>query len=241
LRIRTPFPIPPYALALLVFVVSALLVLGVLATFVLPDRNPPSAVAWVEVEDRLDGLLEVTWGPAVDDEGIGSYRVYRDGRLLAEVPGTTGSFVDDTRRVEITFEYRVSAVDTAGNEGPLSPPTDAASAPAPPVLVLGVWERTGGNATISLLTATRLLALAKFQAAVSANGSGIALPPRSLVDLPATRDGVTLSFEDADGDGLLGAEDRFVLAGGTPSTGYQLRILYVPTAQILVTSDAVTF
>jgi fibronectin type 3 domain-containing protein len=57
------------------------------------------------------------------------YRVYRDGNVVAE-PGRS-SYRDEGLEPETTYEYRVSAVDDDGDEGPLSDPVQVTTEALP--------------------------------------------------------------------------------------------------------------
>ena len=56
----------------------------------------------------------LSWNASTDNVGVTGYKVYQDGGVVATVSGTTvniGSLVAET-----TYEFRVSAIDAAGNE-----------------------------------------------------------------------------------------------------------------------------
>lgn len=243
MRVR-PAPLPRWALAGVVALAMGLVAVGVLALIAIQDR-PPSRVPWVRVDDLFDGRLLVSWGAATDDVALAAYRVYRDGLRIEEVPGTVANVTDDGLPIDVLFVYRVTAVDSSGQEGPPSNEATGVSAPAPPDIAFEGWSKTSpSEASIDIASASGLVELSRFGVALVANGSVVVLSPRSPAALPATRDNVTLSFVDAGPlgpDGRLGPGDRFVLVGAKPETSYALRLLYVPTSEVLVTSDAVTF
>ncbi len=81
--------------------------------------------------------MQLSW-PATPDtgqngSGVLSYRVYRNGTPIAVVQAT--SFTDTSLAIEGTWQYTVSAIDAAGNEGPQSAAFpvlyDATPPPAP--------------------------------------------------------------------------------------------------------------
>lgn len=102
-----------------------------------PDVNPPSAPSWLTASAGLDSA-SLAWGAATDPEGpVTSYRVWRDGRVIANPIATTRTFTD-TGLAPGTYTYAVAALDTAGNVGvPLTrtvrivgPDLETPSAPA---------------------------------------------------------------------------------------------------------------
>ncbi|MGL6279419.1 MAG: fibronectin type III domain-containing protein [Gaiella sp.] len=67
----------------------------------------------------------LSWRASTDDVGVASYRVLRDGRVVATVAGSARGYVDSVPGNLRTATYAVVAVDAAGN----------ASAPSAPVSV----------------------------------------------------------------------------------------------------------
>lgn len=83
------------------------------ATTMAADATPPSAPS------DLTGTVNkkkvsLTWGPSTDDVGVAGYRVFRDGKLVATVTGT--SYTDTMPGGKNPFAtYYVVAFDAAGN------------------------------------------------------------------------------------------------------------------------------
>lgn len=82
------------------------------------DRNgdldtAPSKPASVKLA-QSDGGLTLLWKPAKDDHGVAAYRIYRDGKQIATVRGSTW-FVD--AKATGVHDYEVRAVDASGLEG----------------------------------------------------------------------------------------------------------------------------
>lgn len=76
--------------------------------------------------------IDLAWSPSDSEVGVAFYRVLRDGEEISTTGDT--SYGDSNLEPETQYRYRVSAVDTLGNESDLS---DAASAttemePGPP-------------------------------------------------------------------------------------------------------------
>ncbi|MGY6757717.1 fibronectin type III domain-containing protein [Klenkia terrae] len=82
---------------------------------------------------RGDGRVDLAW-TANGEPDLASYRLYRDGLLLATVTGT--SYADTGLTNDRTYAYRLAAVDTHGNDSVATAvvpatPTDL-TPPAPP-------------------------------------------------------------------------------------------------------------
>jgi hypothetical protein len=88
------------------------------------DTTPPSAPPEISSFREQDGSVTLRWLPAVDDTGVTSYQVYRDGDLIG--PAEIGFSLIDTQAKDLgTPAYHVIAVDAAGNG---SPPSAVATA-----------------------------------------------------------------------------------------------------------------
>ncbi|MCF6737730.1 hypothetical protein E9565_21690, partial [Blastococcus sp. KM273129] len=64
----------------------------------------------------------MSWSASTDDVGVASYRVSRDGAVVAEAVSGGTSFVDTTVAAGTEYGYTVSAVDAAGNRSAESAP-----------------------------------------------------------------------------------------------------------------------
>lgn len=94
------------------------------------DTFPPPAPAGLSAVATPDSV-QLTWNP-VEDDGLAAYQVYRSeagggfvrvgGRLLSP------NFGDREARPGTAYRYRVTAIDTSGNE---SAPSEAVSAATP--------------------------------------------------------------------------------------------------------------
>jgi large repetitive protein len=88
------------------------------------DLTPPAAPSGV-TSTAGDGVVDVAW-QANTEPDLASYRVYRDGQLLATLgvvapPGTTPTSYQDSGLANgAAHTYAVTAVDTHGNESPTS-------------------------------------------------------------------------------------------------------------------------
>jgi hypothetical protein len=96
------------------------------------DRTPPSAVSGLTATGGDTNTIDLAWRPASDDTGVDHYEVYgsTDPRFSAgpaTLLGTTRTegFRHAGLGLRQTWYYRVRAVDTSGNAGPLSSPASA--------------------------------------------------------------------------------------------------------------------
>ena len=80
-----------------------------------PDTTNPSAVSNLKAT-FTKSKATLTWAAAGDNVGVTGYRIYRGTTVVATVTGLTWS---DTRQ-RLATTYSVSAIDAAGNEGPLT-------------------------------------------------------------------------------------------------------------------------
>ena len=116
------------------------------------DRTPPSTPSTVSAAGVSLSAIDVSWGPATDESGIGEYKVFRDGVLIART--RSESFTDNGLAPATNYCYRVSAVDTAGNESAQSSEACAltladTAAPSVPTQVSATYSDEGGVLTVT--------------------------------------------------------------------------------------------
>ncbi len=101
--------------------------------FIEPDIEVPGAPGTLLAADKpadQGTAIDLTWTAATDNVGVTGYKVHR-----GTTPGVYGStwtlftagttYTDATAVIGQTYYYAVSALDAAGNEGPLSPEATA--------------------------------------------------------------------------------------------------------------------
>jgi uncharacterized repeat protein (TIGR03806 family) len=83
-----------------------------LAVTILPDQQPPTTPANF---DAVPGLFSValSWDASSDNVGVTEYQVWRDGALIATVPGL--GYTDNTVTAETEYDYSVVALDGLAN------------------------------------------------------------------------------------------------------------------------------
>ncbi|MCG2578169.1 hypothetical protein LZ012_14330 [Dechloromonas sp. XY25] len=90
--------------------------------------SPPTAVSGVAASPTQ---INLTWSPSTDNVAVTSYRVFRDGALVGETALT--AFNDNALAADTTYNYRVSALDKAGNISAQSSAATIRTPTAPPV------------------------------------------------------------------------------------------------------------
>ena len=87
-----------------------------------PDVTPPPAPVNLTLINPAAGAVEIAWDPSVDDRGLRSYLIYRDGAYIGWSPADVTTFVDLTAESGFTYVYDVRAVDNADNRSDKSLP-----------------------------------------------------------------------------------------------------------------------
>jgi hypothetical protein len=78
------------------------------------DSTAPSVPASLIVNVISAGQMNLSWNVSTDNRGVTGYKIYRNGAYLTTV--TSNSRSDMGLAKNISYCYRVSAVDAAGNE-----------------------------------------------------------------------------------------------------------------------------
>jgi hypothetical protein len=86
------------------------------------DTPPPSVPVGVSVTIVNPNQVEISWSASTGNAGISGYGIYRDGVLLATVPGTNLTYTDATAKPGVSYTYTVDAFDSSGNKSAVSAP-----------------------------------------------------------------------------------------------------------------------
>ena len=92
------------------------------------DGTPPTVPTPVSATATASDRIDVAWGVSTDDVAVAQYRVYRNDSTTPLATTTSNGYADTSVTGSTTYSYRVTAVDTSGNESALS---DAATATTP--------------------------------------------------------------------------------------------------------------
>lgn len=161
-----------------------------------PDITPPGAPIALRAEAAYNAVT-LSWEPAVDDRGIGGYRVLRDGELVATV--ATPSAVDSTVAPQSTYSYTVLAVDTAGNESSPSEPITVSTPMVPDLTApsvptdLAVTEVTPSAVSLTWTAATDDRGVADYL--VSRDGVPLATVTGTSYTDPSVTEGQTYGYQ----------------------------------------------
>ncbi|MFJ8637043.1 fibronectin type III domain-containing protein [Streptomyces sp. NPDC093568] len=100
------------------------------AVYVARGNWAPSAPTAVTATSTSGGIA-LTWKPATTPvtQDLARFRVYRNGRLIAELRAAQTSYTDSNVRHSTSYAYTVTAVDTEGQESTASAPATG-TAPA---------------------------------------------------------------------------------------------------------------
>jgi len=95
-------------------------VLTVVCSNANPDTLAPTAPTNLTGSAPNGGEVDLSWRPSNDNLAVVGYRIYRNGKPIDVVPGDAVSAIDATVASQTTYSYRVSAIDAANNESPMS-------------------------------------------------------------------------------------------------------------------------
>ena len=81
-----------------------------------PDETPPSMPGSLAANPITETTVTLTWTASDDEVGVDGYRIERGSILLGTVEGL--SFLDTGLSDGASYTYKVTAIDTSGNESP---------------------------------------------------------------------------------------------------------------------------
>jgi fibronectin type 3 domain-containing protein len=201
------------------------------------DNVPPSAPGTLTATAASSSEIDLSWGAATDNVGIGGYRIDRcagvgctDFSHLVQLNGTGTTYQDTAVSPATSYSYQVRAVDQVGNLGPYSNAATATTPAAPSGLVAsyGFEEGSGttvsdvsGNGNTGTIASATWTTAGKFGDALSFNGtsSRVTIPNSSSLQLGA---GMTLeawvdpaTVSSAYRDVIEKGNDEYFLMGTT--------------------------
>jgi len=129
-------------------------------TLAAPDSTAPTTPSSLRSTTVTSEQINLMWNAASDNVGVTGYRLYKDGSSTAFASTTTPGYSDTGLTADQSYQYRVSAVDEAGNESPLSSAitvtTDTVSVPQEVNLSWQSPTRNVDNSCLSGIEAYRL-------------------------------------------------------------------------------------
>ncbi|MDQ2076692.1 discoidin domain-containing protein [Marinimicrobium sp. ABcell2] len=84
------------------------------------DVTAPTVPGSFRSSNIVDNSISLRWNASSDDVGVTGYAIYRDGRHLTTVSGTTLTFTDSGLRAGTTYSYAIRARDAAANWSPFT-------------------------------------------------------------------------------------------------------------------------
>jgi hypothetical protein len=145
------------------------------------DVEKPSTVTDLTTDFSHDDRVHVMWAHAVDDVGVDRYELERDGEHLMYVEGSRRMLDVPGHEPGATYEYRVRALDAAGNEGDWSAassvtlpgaPVDDTSAPTAPG-GLRAADVTASTASVSWDASRDDVGVAGYTAVLEGDGTRV--------------------------------------------------------------------
>ena len=108
------------------------------------DAEPPAEPSSPAAASNSQTSIELTWGDSTDDVAIEAYEIFRDDVLITTTSDTR--YQDSGLEPGTSYEYRIEAIDFAGNRTASAPVS--LSTQAPPLLS---QPSSGGSGSIGVL------------------------------------------------------------------------------------------
>lgn len=125
-----------------------------------PDTAPPSTPANLAVSSTNVTTANLTWTASTDNVGVTGYKIYRNGTLVTTTSGTGTTYTDTGLTGLTVYNYRVTAVDAAGNESGFSNYAYGLTKPDPNANYRFLNNRTNGKCLAATGTAGSSVATA---------------------------------------------------------------------------------
>jgi chitodextrinase len=158
-----------------------------------PDFMPPSAPGGLTGAPVATPLsVALSWGASTDDTGPVSYRVYRNGTLVATIAET--QWTDPGVAGGTTYTYSVRAIDAAGNLGDAASATVAVdfTPPSAPASLTAVWAGGPSRVELSWPAASDDLGVVAYE--VSRDGTALGTTPTTAFTDSAVSPATTYSY-----------------------------------------------
>ena len=113
------------------------------------DASPPSAPTGLTGTAQSATVVSLSWTAAVDNNGVTSYDVQRNGTTIGSTGSPATSYLDTTAAPSTTYSYAVIARDAAGNASSPSAPATVTT-PASTGLPTLVQSASSSTTTVTL-------------------------------------------------------------------------------------------
>jgi chitodextrinase len=115
------------------------------------DTTAPSTPTGLTATAVSPSQINLSWNAATDNVGVTTYRVYRNGTLIATL-GNVTSYQNTGLSASTTYTYRVQAVDAAGNASAQSSQVSATTLAVPDTAA----PSTPGGLTATAVSSSRI-------------------------------------------------------------------------------------
>ncbi len=148
------------------------------------DTSPPSVPGGVSGAATSTTAATLSWSPSTDDSGVVGYDVFRNGAVVASVAGSITTYSDTGLSPATTYQYSVSARDSAGNSSGPSPSVSVTTLTPPvPDTVIDSGPTVLTNATSATIAFHSTLAGATFTCTLDTATATACTSPASLTGL----------------------------------------------------------
>src|ERR1044071_6521874 len=96
-----------------------------------PDAEPPSVPTNLNAKAVSPTQIDLSWTSSTDNVGVAGYKIYRGNSSTPRATVTGTSYSDIGLLPSVSYTYKVSALDSAGNESALSSPATATTPSSP--------------------------------------------------------------------------------------------------------------
>ena len=86
----------------------------------LEDITPPDKIEEFYIVDKTASKVTLKWGEAKDNIKVAGYKIYRDDKMIVDLPEEDGQeriYLDCDVEAGELYQYQISAYDISGNEG----------------------------------------------------------------------------------------------------------------------------
>jgi endonuclease I len=100
-----------------------------------PDDIPPSAPSNLIAMQLTNSSVSISWGASQDNDGVSKYQIEKDNVVIGEVSSTSLTYTVSELEAERLYNFRVYAVDWAGNVSEASNELEVTTLAEPEILI----------------------------------------------------------------------------------------------------------
>ncbi|MGG5359319.1 MULTISPECIES: fibronectin type III domain-containing protein [unclassified Enterococcus] len=95
------------------------------------DTEAPTAPKNLKASDITETSVKLDWEASADNVGVTGYQIFRDGKKIETVNGSTLTFTDSGLKGKTTYKYTAKAIDEANNISEVSNEVSVTTQAAP--------------------------------------------------------------------------------------------------------------